>query len=85
MPRRQISSIEEKENRLVIPDDDIILTRISFLNDQDISLINKHRKPENRCGFVIMLCYLGGPGFLVLSQTHMRAIENQTRLALLSG
>ncbi|EJB8506450.1 Tn3 family transposase, partial [Vibrio parahaemolyticus] len=64
MPRRQILSIEEKENLLVIPDDDIILTRISFLSDQDISLINKHRKSENRFGFAIMLCYLRGPGFL---------------------
>ncbi|WP_410750729.1 hypothetical protein, partial [Citrobacter sp. U14242] len=44
MPRRQILSSEEQERLLVIPDDEIILTRMCFLNEPDIALINKHRR-----------------------------------------
>lgn len=51
MPRRQILSSEEQECLLVIPDDEIILTRMCFLNEPDIALINKHRRPVNRHGF----------------------------------
>lgn len=64
MPRRQILSSEEQERLLVIPDDEIILTRMCFLNEPDIALINKHRRPANRLGFAVLLCYLRGPGFI---------------------
>ncbi|HBW3254604.1 TPA: Tn3 family transposase, partial [Klebsiella pneumoniae] len=64
MPRRQILSSEEQERLLVIPDDEIILTRMCFLNELDIALINKHRRPANRLGFAVLLCYLRGPGFI---------------------
>ncbi len=64
MPRRQILSSEEQVGLLVVPDDDILLTRMCFLNEQDIALINKHRRPANRLGFAVLLCYLRGPGFL---------------------
>ena len=57
MPRRQILSSEEQERLLVIPDDEIILTRMCFLNEPDIALINKHRRPANRLGFAVLLCY----------------------------
>ena len=39
MPRRQILSSEEQARLLVIPDDEIILTRMCFLCDKDIALI----------------------------------------------
>lgn len=64
MPRRQILSNEERERLLAVPDDDILLTQMCFLNEQDITLINRHRRPENRLGFAVLLCYLRGPGFL---------------------
>ncbi len=64
MPRRQILSSEEQARLLVIPDDEIILTRMCFLCDKDIALINKHRRPANRLGFAVLLCYLRGPGFV---------------------
>lgn len=63
MPRRQILSSEEKERLLVVPDDDVLLTRMCFLSEPDLALINKHRRPANRLGFAVLLCYLRGPGF----------------------
>ncbi|EDY3872357.1 DUF4158 domain-containing protein [Salmonella enterica] len=41
MPRRQILSSEEKERLLVVPDDDVLLTRMCFLSEHDLALINK--------------------------------------------
>lgn len=64
MPRRQILSSEEQARLLVIPNDEIILTIMCFLCDKDIALTNKHRRPANRLGFAVLLCYLRGPGFV---------------------
>ncbi|GEM_PF-3300618 len=63
MPRRQILSSEEKERLLVVPDDDVLLARMCFLSEHDLALINKHRRPANRLGFAVLLCYLRGSGF----------------------
>ncbi|BBW24548.1 hypothetical protein STN0717ENT53_P20060 (plasmid) [Enterobacter kobei] len=63
MPRRQILSSEEKERLLIVPDDDVFLTRMCFLSEHDLALINKHRRPANRLGFAVLLCYLRGPEF----------------------
>lgn len=32
--------------------------------NKDIALINKHRRPANRLGFAVLLCYLRGPRFV---------------------
>ena len=45
MPRRQILSSDEKERLLVVPDDDILLARICFLNEQDLILIKNIEDP----------------------------------------
>ncbi|MEQ1975447.1 Tn3 family transposase [Xenorhabdus sp. SGI240] len=63
MPRRQILTSEEKECLRIVPDNDILLTRMCFLSEQDLALINKHRGSANRLGFAVLLCYLRGPGF----------------------
>lgn len=63
MPRRQILSSEKKERLLVVPDDEVLLTRMCFLSEHDLALINNLRRPANRPGFAILLCYLRGPGF----------------------
>lgn len=65
MPRRQILNSEEKERLLVVPDDDVLLTRMCFLSEHDLALINKHRRPANRTGFAVLLCYLRGLVFLL--------------------
>ncbi|WP_416208289.1 DUF4158 domain-containing protein [Enterobacter sp. A103] len=54
MQRRQILSSEEKECLLVVPDDDVLLTRMCFLSEHDLVLVNKHRRPANRPGFAVL-------------------------------
>ncbi len=44
MPRRQILSSEEQARLLVIPDDEIILTRMCFLCDKDIGVLRRNRR-----------------------------------------
>lgn len=65
MPRRQILNSEEKERLLVVPDDDVLLTRMCFLSEHDLALINKHRRPANRLGFAVLLCICGDLVFLL--------------------
>lgn len=60
MPRRQILSSKEKEHLLIVPDDDVLLTRMSFLSEHDLALINKHRRSAfGVCLFAdLMTCLL---------------------------
>ncbi|WP_261278735.1 DUF4158 domain-containing protein, partial [Serratia ficaria] len=76
MPRRQILSSEEKERLLVVPDDDVLLTRMCFLSENDLALINKHRRPANRLGFAVLLCYLRGPGFPVRVKVVVASVDS---------
>jgi len=57
MPRRQILSSEEKERLLVVTDEDVFLTRMCFLSEHDLALINKHRTPANRLGLAVLLLF----------------------------
>ncbi len=41
MPRRKILSSEEKERLLVVSDDDVLLTHMSFLSGPYLAQINK--------------------------------------------
>lgn len=67
MPRRQILSSEEQERLLVIPDDEIILTRMCFLNEPDIALINKHRRPAGNAVNLLMTILICSHSILVTS------------------
>lgn len=57
-------SVVKKKSLLVVPDDDVLLTRMCFLSEHELAIINKHRRPENRLGFAVLICYLRGRGFL---------------------
>lgn len=70
MPRRQILSSEEKERLLVVPDDDVLLTRMCFLSEHDLALFNKHRRPANRLGFAIC----EDQGFLRTKVFHLTTV-----------
>lgn len=64
MPRKQLLSSAERDSLLALPDDELAMTRIAFLSEQDIALIHHHRGPANRLGFAVLLCYLRYPGFI---------------------
>ena len=63
MARRQILSLSERESLLALPDDELTLTRMAYFSEQDLALINAHRKPASRFGFAVLLCYLKNIGF----------------------
>ncbi|MGI2298257.1 Tn3 family transposase [Candidatus Cardinium hertigii] len=64
MPRRQILSKSEKASLLALPDDELTLTRMAYFSEQDLALIHTHRKPANRFGFSVLLCYLKNIGMI---------------------
>ncbi|AOT05767.1 Tn3 family transposase [Arthrobacter sp. U41] len=65
MPRRSILSAAERHTLLALPEGQEELIRHYTLNDADLALIRQHRKPENRLGFAIQLCYLRFPGAIL--------------------
>lgn len=62
MARRQILSLSERESLLALPDDELTLTRMTYFSEQDLAIINAHRKPASRFGFAVLLCYLKSIG-----------------------
>lgn len=62
MARRQILSLSERESLLALPEDELTLTRMAYFSEQDLAIINAHRKPANRFGFAVLLCYLKNIG-----------------------
>lgn len=62
MLRRQILSQAERESLLSLPDDELTLARMVYFSEQDLALINAHRKPASRFGFAVVLCYLKNIG-----------------------
>ncbi len=63
MARRQILSQSKKESLLALPDDELTLTRMTYFSEQDLAIINVHRKPASRFDFAVLLCYLKSIGF----------------------
>lgn len=63
MARRQILSLSERESLLVLPDDELTLTRMAYFSEHDLALISAHRKPTSRFSFAVLLCYLKNVGF----------------------
>jgi|GEM_PF-6424968 len=42
---------------------ELTLTRMAYLSEHDLALINAYRKPASRFGFAVLLCYLKNVGF----------------------
>ena len=70
MARRQIFSLSERESLLALPDDELMLTRITYFCEHDLALISAHRKPASRFGFAVLLCYLKNVGFAPDKKNH---------------
>ncbi len=64
MPRRQILSQAERESLLALPEDELTLNRMAYFSEQDLALVNAHRKPASQFGFAVLLCYLKNIGFI---------------------
>ncbi|WP_427131691.1 Tn3 family transposase [Pseudarthrobacter sp. S9] len=65
MPNRSILSAAERHTLLALPEGQEELIQHYTLNDADLALIRQRRKPENRLGFAIQLCYLRFPGTIL--------------------
>lgn len=76
MARRQILSPSERESLLALPDDELTLTRMTYFSEQDLAIINAHRKPASRFGFAVLLCYLKSIGFAPDKKSLLRGQIN---------
>jgi TnpA family transposase len=65
MPRRSILSATERTSLLAFPDNQDDLIRYYTFNDNDLSIIRRHRGDANRLGFAIQLCYMRYPGIML--------------------
>jgi TnpA family transposase len=65
MPRRSILSAAEGNILLAFPDNQDDLIRYYTFNDNDLSIIGRHRGDANRLGFAIQLCYMRYPGIML--------------------
>ena len=65
MPRRSILSAAERDSLLALPATQDELIRHYTLSETDLSIIRQHRKPANRLGFAVQLCYMRHPGVIL--------------------
>jgi len=65
MPRRSILSAAESGSLLALPATQDELIRHYTLSELDLSIIGQHRKPANRLGFAVQLCYMRHPGVIL--------------------
>jgi TnpA family transposase len=68
MPRRSIFSASERDNLLAVPTTPEELIRFFTFSENDISIINQHRSPENRLGFAVQLCLMRFPGIVLATE-----------------
>lgn len=65
MPRRSILSAAERDSLLALPDAKDELIQHYTFNETDLSIIRQRRRPANRLGFAVQLCYLRFPGIVL--------------------
>jgi len=58
-------SVTERESLIALPDTKDELIRYYTLSESDLAIIRQHRKPANRLGFAIQLCYMRYPGVVL--------------------
>ena len=82
MPRRSTPSAAERNSLLEIPSTQNDLIRRYAFSERDLSIIRQHRKPENRLGFAVHLCYMRYPGVILGAEEApcaalLRLVANQ--------
>ena len=68
---RELLTLEQRENFMKIPEEDWALGSYYTFSKEDLELINKHRRDENKLGFAVQLAVLGFPGWPF---THVKSI-----------
>jgi TnpA family transposase len=62
MTRKILLSAAQRERFFALPSDGADLIRHYTLSADDIALINRRRRPQNRLGFAVQLCLMRYPG-----------------------
>ncbi len=65
MPRRKILTPRKRDKLLSLPADQAHLMKFYILSEDDLELISKKRRNENKVGFALQLCALRYPGRLL--------------------
>ena len=65
MPRRTVLTERQRHALYGLPTEQPDLLRHYVLNDHDVGLIKKRRRPENKLGFALQVCALRYPGRLL--------------------
>ena len=68
---RELLTLEQRENLMKIPEEDWALGSYYTFSKEDLELINKHRRDENKLGFAVQLAVLRFPGWPF---THVKSI-----------
>ena len=75
----------ERDSLLALPNTQEDLIRYYTLSDTDLAIIRQHRKPENRLGFAVQLCYMRYPSVILgvddeLSAPLLRLVAAQLKV-----
>ncbi|QXW84023.1 Tn3 family transposase [Bacillus sp. LJBS17] len=70
---RELLTSEQRQALMQIPEDEWVLATYYTLSKQDLEIINKRRREENRLGFAIQLAVLRYPGW---PYTHIKSIPD---------
>ncbi len=68
---RELLTLEQRENFMCIPGEDLALGSYYTFSKEDLEIINKHRRDENKLGFAVQLAVLRFPGWPF---THVKLI-----------
>lgn len=60
---RELLSIDQRKSFMHIPEDEFTIGTYYTFSKQDIEIINRHRKDENKIGFAVQLAILRYPGW----------------------
>ncbi|MBS9433898.1 DUF4158 domain-containing protein [Photorhabdus hainanensis] len=74
MPRRSVLSINERTNRLAMPENQEDLIRFYTFNESDMALIKQRRGQANRLGFAVQLALLRYPRYALGTDTQLPAL-----------
>ncbi len=70
---RELFTPDQRKSFMQIPEDECTIGSYYTLSNQDIEIINKRRRPENKIGFAVQLSVLRYPGW---AYTHIENIPN---------